>query len=69
MEKELQRKIEWLEKRYKDQEKIVARLERERQTDRSSELQATIKEAKKEKLKIKDHIRMFNELHVIQKKQ
>ena len=69
MEKELQRKIEWLEKRYKDQEKIVARLERERQTDRSSELQATIKEAKKEKLKIKDHIRMFNELHVIQKTQ
>ena len=69
MEKELQRRIEWLEKRYKDQEKIVARLERERQTDRSSELQATIKEAKKEKLKIKDHIRMFNELHVIQKKQ
>ena len=69
MEKELQRKIEWLEKRYKEQEKIVARLERERQTDRSSELQATIKEAKKEKLKIKDHIRMFNELHVIQKIQ
>lgn len=69
MEKELQRKIEWLEKRYKEQEKIVARLERERQTDRSSELQATIKEAKKEKLKIKDHIRMFNELYVIQKKQ
>ena len=69
MEKELQHKIEWLEKRYKDQEKIVAQLERDRQSDRSSELQTKLKEAKKEKLKLKDHIRMFNELHVIQKIQ
>lgn len=69
MEKELQHKIEWLEKRYKDQEKIVAQLERDRQSDRSSELQTKLKEAKKEKLKLKDHIRMLNELHVIQKIQ
>jgi len=69
MEKELQHKIEWLEKRHKDQEKIVAQLERDRQSDRSSELQATIKEAKKEKLKLKDHIRMFHELHAIPKTQ
>ena len=65
MEKELQHKIEWLEKRYKDQEKIVAQLERDRQSDRSSELQTKLKEAKKEKLKLKDHIRLLNGLHPV----
>ena len=45
MEKELQHKIEWLEKRYKDQEKIVAQLERDRESDRSSEFQTKLKEA------------------------
>jgi len=69
MEKELQRKIEWLEKRLEEQTTIVKKLESDRQLDRSSELQAKLKEAKKEKLKLKDHIRMLNELHVIQKKQ
>ena len=69
MEKELQRKIEWLEKRLEEQTTTVKKLESDRQLDRSSELQSKLKEAKKEKLKLKDHIRMFNELHVIQKKQ
>lgn len=69
MEKELQRKIEWLEKRLEEQTTLVKKLESDRQLDRSSELQSKLKEAKKEKLKLKDHIRMFNELQVIQKKQ
>ena len=69
MEKELQRKIEWLEKRLEEQTTLVKKLESDRQLDRSSELQSKLKEAKKEKLKLKDHIRMFNELHIIQKKQ
>ena len=59
MEKELQHKIEWLEKRHKDQEKIVAQLERDRQSDRSSELQTKLKEAKKEKLKLKELVSKF----------
>lgn len=63
MEKELQRKIEWLEKRFEEQSKIVEKLESDRQLDRSSELQSELRKAKKEKLRLKDHIRMLNGLH------
>lgn len=63
MEKELQRKIEWLEKRFEEQSKIVEKLESDRQLDRSSELQSKLRKAKKEKLRLKDHIRLLNGLH------
>lgn len=63
MEKELQRKIEWLEKRFEEQSKIVEKLESDRQLDRSSELQSELRKAKKEKLRLKDHIRLLNGLH------
>ena len=63
MEKELQRKIEWLEKRFEEQSKIVEKLESDRQLDRSSELQSKLRKAKKEKLRLNDHIRLLNGLH------
>ena len=63
MEKELQRKIEWLEKRCEEQSKIVEKLESDRQLDRSSELQSKLRKAKKEKLRLKYHIRLLNGLH------
>lgn len=63
MEKELQRKIEWLEKRFEEQSKIVEKLESDRQLDRSSESQSELRKAKKEKLRLKDHIRILNGLH------
>ena len=65
MEKELQRKIEWLEKRFEEQSKIVEKLESDRQLDRSSELQSKLRKAKKEKLRLKDHIRLLNGLHPV----
>lgn len=56
MENELQKKIEWLEKRYEDVSKMVEQLENERKLNRSTRTQKMIRDAKKEKLRLKDHV-------------
>lgn len=56
MENEVQRKIAWLEKRYEDVSKTIQSLENDRRYDRSTRAQKIIRDAKKEKLRLKDHI-------------
>ena len=62
MEKELQRKIEWFEKRHEEQVKIVESIESDRQLNRSTTKQAQLRYAKKEKLRMKDQIACLKKL-------
>ena len=62
MEKELQKKIVWLEQRHAEQSEIVEKIESERRLDRSSTAMKQLKDAKKEKLRLKDHIEMLRKL-------
>ena len=56
MENELQKKIAWLEKRREELSETVNILEDDRRLDRSTRTQKLIRDAKKEKLRLKDHI-------------
>lgn len=56
MENELQKKIAWLEKRREELSETVNTLEDDRRLDRSTRTQKLIRDAKKEKLRLKDHI-------------
>ena len=62
MEKELQRKIDWLKSRHEQQAKLVEQIETNRQSDRSSTAKQQLKVAKKEKLRLKDMITMMERL-------
>lgn len=62
MEKELQRKIDWLKSRHEQQAKLVEQIEANRQSDRSSTAKQQLKDAKKEKLRLKDMIAMMERL-------
>jgi hypothetical protein len=62
MEKELHRKIEWFEKRHEEQVKIVESIESDRQLNRSSFSKTKLLAAKKEKLRLKDHIYLLRKL-------
>ena len=62
MEKELQRKLEWLEQRFEEQDQIVESIESDRQLNRSSSSKTKLKAAKKEKLRLKDHIHLLRKL-------
>lgn len=62
MVKELQRKIEWLEKRHEEQHALVESIENDRRLNRSSIALKNLKDAKKEKLRLKDHITWMKEL-------
>lgn len=62
MEKELQRKIAWLEKRHEEQAKIVDSIENDRRLDRSDTAMKKLRDAKKEKLRIKDHLEWMRAL-------
>ena len=62
MEKELQRKIDWLKSRHEQQAKLVEQIETNRQSDRSSTAKQQLKDAKKEKLRLKDMIAMMERL-------
>lgn len=65
MEKELQKKIAWLEQRHAEQSEIVEKIEFDRRLDRSSTAMKQLKDAKKEKLRLKDHIEMLRKLDEI----
>jgi len=54
MKKELQKKIDWFEQRHEEQSKIVNSLEKKRSLNRNSDSLKKLKEAKKEKLRLKD---------------
>jgi len=56
MEKENQSKINWLEKKHEAASDIVGRLESDRRLDRSTRAQQLLRNAKKEKLRLKDEI-------------
>ena len=56
MENQLQKKIGWLEKRREELSETVNTLEDDRRLDRSTRTQKLIRDAKKEKLRLKDHI-------------
>ena len=62
MEKELQRKIAWFEKRHAEQSEIVEKIESNRKLDRSDATLKQLKDAKKEKLRLKDHIELLKKL-------
>ena len=62
MEKELQRKIAWFEKRHAEQSEIVEKIECNRRLDRSDAALKQLKDAKKEKLRLKDHIELLKKL-------
>jgi len=62
MEKELQRKIAWLEQRHAEQSEIVEKIESDRRLDRSFAALKQLKEAKKEKLRLKDHIELLKKI-------
>lgn len=62
MEKELQRKIAWFEKRHAEQSEIVEKIESDRKLDRSDTALKQLKDAKKEKLRLKDHIQFLKKL-------
>lgn len=62
MEKELQRKIDWLKSRHEQQAKLVEQIEADRQSDRSSTAKQQLKDAKKEKLRLKDMIAILERL-------
>ena len=62
MEEELQRKIAWFEKRHAEQSEIVEKIESDRRLDRSDAALKQLKDAKKEKLRLKDHIELLKRL-------
>lgn len=62
MEKELQRKIAWFEERHSKQKQLIDSLENARKLDRSSAAHKQLKDAKKEKLRLKDHITWLKKL-------
>jgi len=62
MEKELRRKIAWLEKRHEEQAKIVENIENDRKSDRGSTAMKKLRDAKKEKLRLKDHLEWMKTL-------
>ena len=62
MEKELQKKIAWLEQRHAEQSEIVAELENDRRLNRSDTSLKKLKDAKKEKLRLKDFILCLKKL-------
>ena len=62
MEKELPRKIVWLEKQHEEQAKIVDSIENDRKLDRSDTTMKKLRDAKKEKLRIKDHLKWMKTL-------
>ena len=62
MEKELQRKIAWFEKRHAEHEQKVEELENDRRLNRSTTAQAQLRYAKKEKLRMKDQIAWLKKL-------
>ena len=62
MEKELQRKIAWFEARHAEQSEIVEKIESDRKLDRSDTALKQLKDAKKEKLRLKDHIQFLKKL-------
>jgi len=62
MEEELQRKIAWFEKRHAEQSKIVEKIESDRRLDRSDKALKQLKEAKKEKLRLRDFIECLKRL-------
>lgn len=62
MENELQRKIEWLEKRHEETHLMVERIEQDRRLDRSTKAQTLLRQAKKEKLRLRDHIAWMKKL-------
>ena len=62
MEEELQRKIAWFEARHAEQSEIVEKIESDRKLDRSDTALKQLKDAKKEKLRLKDHIQFLKKL-------
>ena len=62
MEKELQRKIAWFEKRHEQASEVVEQLENDRRLDRSTRAQKLIRDAKKEKLRMRDQIEWLKKL-------
>ena len=62
MERELQKKIAWFEKRHAEQSKIVEKIESDRKLDRSDTALKQLKDAKKEKLRLKDHIELLKKI-------
>lgn len=59
---ELQHKIEWLEKRKAIIDEQVQNIESDRRLDRSTRAQVLLRQAKKEKLQLKDHIQWMRNL-------
>lgn len=59
---ELQRKIAWLKKRHEDQSKIVEEIENGRRLNRGSTTHKDLRDAKKEKLRLKDHVAWLKKL-------
>jgi len=64
MEKELTRKIAWLEKRHEEMHLHVEMLEADRNIDRSPNKLFELKQAKKEKLRLKDHVELLKKLQL-----
>ena len=62
MEKELQRKIAWFEQRHAEQSKIVENIENDRKLNRSTNALKQLKDAKKEKLRLKDNIEWLKKI-------
>lgn len=62
MEKELQKKIAWFEQRYAEQSKIVENIENDRKLNRSTSALKQLKDAKKEKLRLKDNIEWLKKI-------
>lgn len=62
MGKELQRKIAWFEKRHAEQSEIVEKIESDRKLDRSATALKQLKDAKKEKLRLKDSIEWLKKI-------
>ena len=62
MEKELQNKIAWFEKRHAEHAMMVEKLENDRRLDRSTTAQAQLRYAKKEKLRMKDQLELLRKL-------
>ena len=62
MGQELQRKIEWLKWRHEEQAVLVKELEDDRRINRSDVLQRQLRDAKKEKLRLKDMIAVMEQV-------
>ena len=62
MEKELQKKIAWFEQRHAEQSKIVENIENDRKLNRSTSALKQLKDAKKEKLRLKDNIEWLKKI-------